>query len=64
MKLYKLKDFDTFIDLLNKGIIRVSIKIGVFRDEKRFGKIHDHGTSFGIQEQNLNKLYDLINVYK
>lgn len=64
MKLYKLKDFDTFIDLLDKGIIRVSIKIGVFRDQKRFGKIHDHGTSFGIKEENLNKLYNLISVYK
>lgn len=60
MKIYKLKDFNTFIHLLNSGIIRISIKIGIFRDEKRIGKIHDHGTSFCIQEENLDKLYDLI----
>ena len=64
MKIYKLKNFETFIKLLDEGIIRISIKIGVFRDEKKLGKIHDHGTSFGIQEENLDKLYDLIEIYK
>lgn len=64
MKFYKLTDFDTFIDLLDAGIIRISIKIGVFRDEQRIGKIHDHGTSFCIQEKDLNKLYQLIEVCK
>ena len=60
MSLYKLKDFNTFIDLLDRGIIRISIKIGIFRDNKRLGKIHDHGTSFCIQEKDLDKLYELI----
>lgn len=64
MKFYKLKDFNTFIELLDMGIIKTSIKIGIFRDEKRKGKIHDHGTSFCIQEKDLNKLYDLIEIYK
>jgi len=60
IKFYKLKNFNTFIELLDKGIIRISLKIGVFRDEKRMGKIHDHGTSFSIKEKNLDKLYELI----
>ncbi|MBR6689767.1 MAG: MvaI/BcnI restriction endonuclease family protein [Bacilli bacterium] len=64
MKIYKLKDFDTFINLLEEGVIRISIKIGVYRDERRFGKIHDHGTSFCIQEKDLEKLYELIEIYK
>ena len=64
MKIYKLKDFETFINLIEKGIIRISLKIGVFRTGKRVGKIHDHGTSFCIEENNLDKLYDLIETYK
>ena len=63
MKIFKLKDFETFINLLNLGVIRISIKIGIYRDEKRKGKIHDHGTSFCIQENDLNKLYNLMQVF-
>ncbi|MBE6140973.1 MAG: MvaI/BcnI restriction endonuclease family protein [Firmicutes bacterium] len=64
MKIYKIKDFETFINLLDIGCINISIKIGIYRDDKRKGKIHDHGTSFCIQEDDLNKLYDLIEIYK
>lgn len=64
MKIYKLKNFEEFLNLLDKGIIRISIKIGIFREGKRKGQIHDHGTSFCIQEENLNKLYNLINHYR
>lgn len=64
MKIYKLKDFETFINLIEKGIVRISLKIGIFRTGKKAGQIHDHGTSFCIQEDNLEKLYDLIEVYK
>lgn len=63
MIIFKLKDFETFIDLLDSGVIRISIKIGIYRNEKRKGKIHDHGTSFCIQENDLNKLYDLMHVF-
>ena len=63
MKIYKLKDFETFIKLVEKGIIRISLKIGIFRTGKKMGQIHDHGTSFCIEEDNLEKLYDLIEIY-
>lgn len=59
---YKLKDFDTFIDLIEQGIIRVSFKISIYRYGIKEGKIHDHGTSFNINEVDLEKLYDVINV--
>lgn len=64
MKIYKLKDFETFIDLIENRIIRLSLKIGVFRTGKKVGQIHDHGTSFCIEEDNLDKLYDLIEIHK
>lgn len=63
MKIYKLRSFETFISLLDDGIIKITLKIGIFRDEKRLGKIHDHGTSFCIQENDLEKLFEIIKVY-
>ena len=59
MKIYKLKSFDTFITLLESGIIRISFKLSIFKSGKRVGQIHDHGTSFNIKECDLEKLYSL-----
>lgn len=58
MRLYILKDFTTFISLIEKGIIRINFKINIFKSGKRKGQIHDHGTSFDIKECDLLKLYD------
>lgn len=58
MKLYILKDFDTFISLIEEGVIRLNFKISVFKSGRRCGQIHDHGTSFDIRECDLLKLYD------
>lgn len=57
LNMYKLRGFDYFIDLIEKGFIKVTFKIGIFRDEKRLGKIHDRGTAFSIEEKNINKLF-------
>lgn len=57
MEIYILKNFDTFIKLIETGVIRVSFKISVFLSGSKKGKIHDHGTSFEILEKDLNKLY-------
>lgn len=58
VKIYKLKDFDTFMHLIDIGYIRVVFKIGVFRTGERKGEIHDHGTSFQIGQDNLSFLYN------
>lgn len=63
MKIYKLKGFETFINLLENGTINVVFKIGIFRNNKNLGKIHDHGTAFTIEEKNIAKLYDHIKTY-
>lgn len=57
MKFYVLKDFKTFVSLIERGIIRINFKISVFESGKRKGQIHDHGTSFDIKECDLLKLY-------
>ena len=51
---YKLRDFDTFINLIEKGIIEISFKIGYYKTGKRMGNIYDHGTDFSINIGNIN----------
>ena len=55
---YQLKDFNEFIELIEKGIIRITFKIGVVRTGPNKGKIHDHGTGFDIMEKDILKLYN------
>ena len=58
LKIYKLKSFDVFLKLIEKGIITVDFSIDVFKSGKRIGQMHDHGTNFSINENNLNLLFD------
>ena len=59
---YKLKNFEKFIELIEKGVIRVCFKIGIYRDKEHLGEIQDRGTGFQIQESDLNKLYDKVDI--
>ena len=54
---YKLKSFDIFIFLVEKGIISVTFKIGYYKEKSRYGKIHDRGTDFFISYSDLTFLY-------
>jgi hypothetical protein len=60
IKFYKLKEFNSFIDAIEHKTIRVTFKISSFRNGKRCGQIHDHGTSFDINENKINDLYESI----
>ena len=55
---YKLKSFDIFLQLINKGIIEITFKIGVHKDAIKYGKVYDHGTDFSINVNDIEKLYD------
>ena len=55
---YKLKDIDTFIDLIDKGFIAITFKISVYRGNYRYGLPHNHGLTFGISKKHLPLLYD------
>jgi len=55
---YNFKDFETFLELIESGVIRITLKIDIHKDEKRYGKTYDHGCSFDIQESDIVKLYD------
>ncbi len=60
MTIYTLKNFNKFLELLDKGYIRVNIKVGTYHSGKKLGKIYDHGTSFEIKQIYLEKLFDKI----
>ena len=55
---YKLKKFPIFIDLLEKGIIKIKLKIDIHTDNNNYGKTYDHGSGFSIQEKDIIKLFD------
>lgn len=57
---YTLKDFDTFLKLIEQGIICITFHIGVVKNGDHRGEIHDRGTSFRIKECDLTKLFDKI----
>lgn len=59
MTVYLIKDFDTFLSLLEQGVIRTTFKVNVVSSGTRKGTIRDHGTGFDIKEKDLNKLYDI-----
>lgn len=52
---YELSGFNYngLIDLLQKGIVKIDIRIGQYPD----GRTHDHGTGFRIYPQDFNKLF-------
>lgn len=58
MTVYLLKDFNTFLLLLEQGIIRITFKVNVTLNGPKKGKTCDHGTGFDIQEKDLLKLYN------
>lgn len=59
---YKIKNYETFFKLIEKGKIRITFKIGVFLSGKRIGEIHDHGTGFDIDKNDIELLYNKIQV--
>ena len=62
IQFYQLKKFEEFLKLIEQGIIRITFKIGVFREGIRKGEIHDRGTGFEIQETDLEKLFSLVKI--
>lgn len=57
---YKLNNFDIFIDLIKKGKIKINFKIYTYQGEYRHGKMYNHGTSFTIGIQNIQKLFERV----
>lgn len=61
IEFYKLDSFDKFLWLIENGMVRITFRIGVYKNGRKFGKIYDHGTCFNIDEYNINRLFSKIN---
>ena len=59
---YKIKSFDTFLNLINEGKIAVSFKINVYRKGIKKGQIDNHGTDFSIKERHIKELFNKIDL--
>lgn len=60
ISLYRLKSFETFINLINEGKIRIVFRIGIYKSGPKFGQIYDHGTSFCIKVNDLEQLFQKV----
>ncbi len=61
---YKLKKFEDFLNLIEKGKIIVNFHIGIRKDIPNIGKTYDRGTNFIINESDIELLFDKININK
>ena len=57
-EVYEIISFEKFIKNIEDGNIVITFKIGYFKDGKRKGQIHDHGTGFSIKYNDIYKLYN------
>lgn len=56
-------DLITFLKAIEKGYVVVDIRVGIYKEGKRLGKSHDHGTAFRIKKQNFFQIFkNVINV--
>lgn len=58
---YKYKGIDSFIELIENGLVEITFKISIYKDIEKLGILRDRGTDFSIYERDLNLMYDKIN---
>ena len=59
---YSLISFDKFLWLIEMGMIRVTFRIGIYKSKDKLGKMYDHGTCFNIEQENIDRLFNKIDV--
>ena len=57
---YKLKGFDNFLKLIERGKICVTFRLSQNKTKELYGQVLDHGTNFNINIDNLEELFDKI----
>jgi len=60
LSIYKLKNFETFLRLLNEDKIFLVFNIGFHTSTERYGQINDRGTAFRLQLSSIEELFDKI----
>ena len=57
-RMFVLKDFEHFLAAIENGHIKIAFKIGAYTWGHKYGNIKDHGTSFGINEDYLEEIFE------
>ena len=60
LDVYKLKNFDIFLKLIENDKIFVVFNIDMIKSEKQFGKINDRGTAFRINIRDIEQLFEKV----
>lgn len=60
MNIYRLKDFNNFLELIEADKIHVVFNVGIGKKGKNIGKIEDRGTAFKIYNDCIDQLFDLV----
>lgn len=59
---YQLISFEKFLALIEDGTVQINIKIGYHKSGPKLGAMYDKGTTFEIQEEDLEKLFQVCDV--
>lgn len=54
---YILRGFDKFLSLIEDGTINVTFSLGCYKSGVKIGQMNNHGSSFEIGEDDLEKLF-------
>jgi hypothetical protein len=57
-EIYSNPSLNTFLDLIDRGIIMFDIRIGSYKSGRMQGKAHDHGSGFRIKEEDMRLLFE------
>lgn len=57
IEFYMLKNFEKFIEMLENGTIKITLKVDIYLDKENYGKTYDHGCGFAICEKDILKLF-------
>ncbi len=49
--------FERFIKLIEDGIVKIELRLGLYTEGVNKGRIHDHGTAFRVLERNLQDCF-------
>lgn len=60
LEMFKLKSFEKFIECIERGKIFLVLKTGVFKKGKYEGNFKNHGTSFRINKEDIEDLFDVV----
>ena len=57
---FKFKDFDTFLKMIEEGVIKLSLMLRYSKNEKNYGKNKNKNMIFSINDKNLKKIYNVV----